>query len=94
MNLKNLLNNEVNYKTNKFWAVIAFAVSVASGLILMVSEYEKLSAHILITAIVISPVSLAAKGIEFMIENQFWKASLSFLMLSVICILSNFFVFA
>jgi len=81
-------------KRINFGLLIAFAVSVTSGLILMVSEYEKLSAHILITAIVISPVSLVAKGIELMIENQFWKASLSFLMLSVVCILSNFFVFA
>ncbi len=74
--------------------VFVFAVSVISGLIFMAFGNEDFSTKILIGAAVILPILLATKGIEFMVENQFWKASLSILMLLAVCMLSILFVFA
>lgn len=73
--------------------LIALAILVASGLTLMATGNEKLSTDILLIAAVTSPVFLATKGIEFIIENQLRKAFLSILLLSVVCMLSIIFVF-
>jgi len=69
------------------------AVSIASGLTLMAIGNEKLSTDILVASAVISPIFLATKGIEFIMENQLRKAFLSILLLSVVCLLSIIFVF-
>jgi uncharacterized membrane protein YfcA len=73
--------------------LIVLAATIASGLILMASGNEKLSTDFLLAAAVISPILLATKGIEFIIENQLRKAFLSILLLSVVCMLSIIFVF-
>jgi uncharacterized membrane protein YfcA len=73
--------------------LIVLAVSIASGLTLMATGNEKLSTDFLLAAAVTSPVFLATKGMEFMIENQLRKAFLSILLLSVVCMLSIIFIF-
>ena len=74
--------------------LITLAILVALGLILMVVGNEKLSIDFLLAAAVVSPIFLATKGIEFIIENQLRKAFLSILLLSMVCLLSIIFVFA
>ena len=73
--------------------MIVLAVSIASGLTLMATGSEKLSTDFLLGAAVISPIFLATKGMEFMIENQLRKAFLSIVLLSVVCMLSIIFIF-
>ena len=73
--------------------MIVLGVTIVSGLILMATGNEKLSTDFLLVAAVTSPIFLATKGIEFIIENQLWKAFLSILLLSVVCMLSIIFVF-
>ncbi len=73
--------------------LITLAILVALGLILMVAGNEKLSIDFLLAAAVASPIFLATKGIEFIIENQLRKAFLSILLLSMVCLLSIIFVF-
>ena len=73
--------------------LIALAILVTSGLTLMATGNEKLSTDFLLAAAVTSPIFLATKGIEFMIENQLRKAFLSILLLSLVCMLSIIFVF-
>ena len=73
--------------------LIVLGVTIAAGLILMATGNEKLSTDFLLVAAVTSPVFLATKGIEFIIENQLRKAFLSILLLSVVCMLSIIFVF-
>ena len=82
-----------NIKRINLGLLIVLAVFVASGLTLMAAGSEKLSMDILLAAAVISPIVLAAKGVEFIIENQLRKAFLSILLLSVVCMLSIIFVF-
>jgi len=73
--------------------LITLAILVASGLALMAAGNEKIATEILLTTAVISPIFLATKGIEFMIENELRKAFLSILLLSVVCMISIIFVF-
>jgi uncharacterized membrane protein YfcA len=73
--------------------LIVLGVTIAAGLILMATGNDKLSTGVLLAAAVISPIFLATKGIEFMVENQLRKAFLSILLLSVVCLLSIIFVF-
>jgi uncharacterized membrane protein YfcA len=73
--------------------LIVLSIAIASGLTLMATGNDKLSTDFLLAAAVISPIFLATKGIEFMIENQLRKAFLSILLLSVVCMLSIIFVF-
>ena len=73
--------------------IIVLGLTIVSGLILMATGNEKLSTDFLLVAAVTSPVFLATKGIEFIIENQLRKAFLSILLLSVVCMLSIIFVF-
>ncbi len=73
--------------------MIVLGVTIASGLILMATGNEKFSTDFLLIAAVSSPIFLATKGIEFIIENQLRKAFLSILLLSVVCMLSIIFVF-
>lgn len=73
--------------------MIVLGVTIVSGLILMATGNEKLSTDFLLVAAVTSPIFLATKGIEFIIENQLRKAFLSILLLSVVCMLSIIFVF-
>lgn len=80
-------------KRINFGLLITLSFFVASGLTMMATGNEKLSTGMLIAAAVTSPVFLATKGIEFMIENQLRKAFLSILLLSVVCMLSIIFVF-
>ncbi|MFA5329188.1 MAG: hypothetical protein WC384_15445 [Prolixibacteraceae bacterium] len=74
--------------------LIAMIVLIVSGLIFMANGKENLSNDILFIAAITFPFSLAAKGIEFMIDNQLLKAFLSILLLSLVCMLSIIFVFA
>jgi len=73
--------------------MITLAILVASGLSLMATGNEKIAVDILSATAVISPIFLATKGIEFMIENELRKAFLSILLLSVVCMISIIFVF-
>jgi len=73
--------------------LIVLAVSIALGLTFMATGNEKLSTDFLLTAAVTSPIFLATKGMEFMIENQLRKAFLSILLLSLVCMLSLIFIF-
>ena len=73
--------------------LILLSVLLISGLILMVVGKEKISTDFLLGTAVISPIILATKGIEFMIDNQLRKAFLSILLLSVVCMISIIFVF-
>jgi hypothetical protein len=73
--------------------VVVLAVSIALGLALMAIGNEKLSTNFLLATAVASPIFLATKGMEFMIENQLRKAFLSILLLSLVCMLSIIFVF-
>jgi len=73
--------------------LITLSILVASALILMAAGNEKIAAEILLTTAVISPIFLATKGIEFIIENELRKAFLSILLLSVVCMISIIFVF-
>jgi hypothetical protein len=73
--------------------LIVLAITIALGLTLMATGNEKLSTDFLLAAAVISPIFLATKGMEFMIENQPRKAFLSILLLSVVCMLSIIFIF-
>lgn len=73
--------------------LITLAILVASGLALMAAGNEKIATEILLTTAVISPIFLATKGIEFMVENELRKAFLSILLLSVVCMISIIFVF-
>jgi hypothetical protein len=73
--------------------LIIIGATVALGLILMATGNDRLSMDFLLAAAVTSPIFLATKGIEFMIENQLRKALLSILLLSVVCMLSIIFVF-
>ena len=73
--------------------MIVLGVTVVSGLILMATGNEKLSTDFLLASAVTSPIFLATKGMEFMLENQLRKAFLSILLLSVVCMLSIIFVF-
>jgi hypothetical protein len=73
--------------------LVVLGLMVTLGLILMATGNEQLSTDFLLVAAVTSPILLATKGMEFMIENQFLKAFLSILLLSVVCLLSIIFVF-
>jgi len=73
--------------------MIVLSITVSLGLIIMATGNEKLSTDILMASAVISPIFLATKGIEFIVENQLRKAFLSILLLSVVCLLSIIFVF-
>jgi hypothetical protein len=73
--------------------LVTLAILVTSGLILMATGNDKPSTGVLLAAAVISPIFLATKGIEFIIENQLRKAFLSILLLSVVCLMSIIFVF-
>ena len=73
--------------------LIVLGVTIVAGLILMATGNEKLSTDFFLIAAVTSPIFLATKGIGFIIENQLWKAFLSILLLSVVCMLSILFVF-
>ena len=73
--------------------LIALPILVTTGLILMATGNDKLSTGVLLAAAVVSPIFLATKGIEFMIENQLQKAFLSILLLSLVCLMSIIFVF-
>lgn len=73
--------------------LITLAILATLGLTLMATGNEKLSTDFLLAAAITSPIFLATKGMEFMIENQLMKAFLSILLLSVVCMLSLIFVF-
>lgn len=83
-----------NLKRINLGLLIALIVLVLSGLILMAKGKEQLSNDILFIAALSFPFALAAKGIEFMIENQLLKAFLSIILLTLVCMLSIIFVFA
>lgn len=73
--------------------VIVLAVFVASGLFLMAVGKDKYATNMLLVAAAITPIFLATKGIEFIVEHQLRKAFVSILLLSVVCLLSILFVF-
>lgn len=73
--------------------VIVLAVFVASGLFLMAIGKDKYATNMLLVAAAITPIFLATKGIEFIVEHQLRKAFVSILLLSVVCLLSILFVF-
>ena len=79
-------------RINMFLVVI-LSVFVVSGLLLMAAGKDKFATNVLLVAAVITPIFLATKGIEFIIEHQLRKAFVSILLLSVVCLLSILFVF-
>ena len=80
-------------KRINFGLLFTLTILVVSGLTLMAVGNEKISVDIFLATAVISPILLATKGIEFMIENELRKAFLSILLLSVVCMISIIFVF-
>ena len=79
-------------RINIFFLII-LVLLVISGLYFMASGNELVSTKLLYLAAVMAPVSLALKGIEFILENRPRKAFMSILLLSVVCILALLFVF-
>lgn len=73
--------------------VIALIILIALGLMLLAIGIDWLSKDFFLAAAVAFPIFLAAKGIEFIIENQLRKALMSIVLLSVFCLLSILFVF-
>jgi hypothetical protein len=73
--------------------LVAIAILIVSGLILYASGNERLSTKVFFVASAMFPFALAAKGIEYIINNQLIKAFLSIIFLSLICMLSIIFVF-
>jgi len=69
------------------------AFFVVSGLLLMAIGQDKFATNMLLVAAVITPIFLATKGIEFIVEHQLRKAFVSILLLSVVCLLAILFVF-
>ena len=79
-------------RINIFFLII-LVLLIVSGLYFMAFGNEKISTKLLYLAAIIAPVSLALKGIEFILENRPRKAFMSILLLSVVCILALLFVF-
>jgi hypothetical protein len=73
--------------------VMILAFFVVSGLLLMAIGQDKFATNMLLVAAVITPIFLATKGIEFIVEHQLRKAFVSILLLSVVCLLAILFVF-
>lgn len=63
------------------------------GLLIRLSGNEVLTGRLFFAASVFFPFILATKGMEYMISNQMFKALLSILLLSLICVISIIFVF-
>lgn len=79
-------------RINIFFLII-LVLLIVSGLYFMAFGNEKISTKLLYLAAIMAPVSLALKGIEFILENRPRKAFMSILLLSVVCILALLFVF-
>lgn len=79
-------------RTNIFFLII-LVLLIVSGLYFMAFGNENISTKLLYLAAIMAPVSLALKGIEFILENRPRKAFMSILLLSVVCILALLFVF-
>ena len=79
-------------RINIFFLII-LVLLIVSGLYFMAFGNEKISTKLLYLAAIMAPVSLALKGIEFILENRPRKAFMSILLLSVFCILALLFVF-
>jgi uncharacterized membrane protein YfcA len=73
--------------------VMILAFFVISGLLMMAIGQDKFATNMLLVAAVITPIFLATKGIEFIVEHQLRKAFVSILLLSVVCLLAILFVF-
>ncbi len=73
--------------------LVTIAILVLSGIIMLVHNNDELSTELLFLASLVFPFLIAAKGIEFIIDNQLIKASMSFLLLSLVCVLSLILVF-
>lgn len=80
-------------RTNIFFLII-LVLLIVSGLYFMAFGNEKISTKLLYLAAIMAPVSLALKGIEFILENRPRKVFMPILLLSVVCILALLFVFA
>lgn len=63
------------------------------GLLVNLLGQEILSTRVFFIASVFFPFTLASKGMEYIINNQLFKALLSILLLSLVCVLSIIFVF-
>lgn len=63
------------------------------GLLVNLLGHENLATRIFFIASVFFPFTLASKGMEYIINNQLFKALLSILLLSLVCVLSIIFVF-
>ncbi len=79
-------------RINIFFLII-LVLLIVSGLYFMAFGNEKISTKLLYMAAIMAPVSLALKGIEFILENRPRKVFSSILLLSVVCILALLFVF-
>jgi hypothetical protein len=73
--------------------LVTIAILVLSGIIMLANNNDELSTELLFLASLVFPFLIAAKGIEFIIDNQLVKASMSFLLLSLVCVLSLILVF-
>ncbi|MBW8324808.1 MAG: hypothetical protein K0M50_08605 [Prolixibacteraceae bacterium] len=73
--------------------LVTIAILVLSGIIMLANNNDELSTELLFLASLVFPFLIAAKGIEFIIDNQLIKASMSFLLLSLVCVLSLILVF-
>lgn len=81
------------FKTINTGLLVLLVFLILLGLIISFSGNEMLSNRLFFAASVFFPFMLAAKGVEYMINNQMFKALLSILLLSLVCVLSIIFVF-
>lgn len=66
---------------------------VITGLTLNFTGNLSYSTKVFFVVAVIIPMLLASKGVEFMLSNHFFKAFLSIVLLSLVCMMSIVFVF-
>jgi hypothetical protein len=69
------------------------AFLILLGLLISLLGNEFLSSRVFFIASVCFPFTLASKGMEYIISNQLFKALLSIILLSLVCVLSIIFVF-
>jgi len=73
--------------------LVAMTILISFGIIFLAAGKDRISSDILFGASLVFPFIIAFKGIEFMIENQLFKAFMSILLLSLVCVISLILVF-
>lgn len=84
---------KINFKTFITGLLALLAILLVMGLITNLLGNAILSNRLFFAASISFPFALAAKGMEYMINDQMFKALLSIILLSLVCVLSIIFVF-